>query len=320
MKATVVIPNYNGIRYLKGCLDALQKQTCQDFSVLVVDNGSTDGSYELLAEYPEVEKLRFEENKGFCGAVNAGIKMTESEYVILLNNDTQVRADFVKALLSAMEQDPKIFSVSAKMLNMQKPELMDDAGDLYCALGWAFARGKGKPAGDYTARCSIFAACGGAAIYRKSVFDEIGLFDEKQFAYLEDLDIGYRARIYGYCNRYEPQAEVLHAGSGFSGSRYNTFKVNLSSANSVYVIGKNMPLLQILINLPFLLTGFAIKILFFLIKGLGITYIKGLGRGFAMCFSKEGRERRVRFGWKHLGNYFLIQLELWWNILLRFIG
>lgn len=268
MKATVVIPNYNGIRYLRDCLDALRKQSSQDFSVLVVDNGSTDGSYELLKEYPEVQKLRFEENKGFCAAVNAGIKMAESEYVILLNNDTQVREGFVEALVSAMEQDPKIFSVNAKMLNMQKPELMDDAGDFYCALGWAFARGKGKPAKDYTARCSIFAACGGASIYRKAVFDEIGFFDEMHFAYLEDLDIGYRARIHGYRNLYEPRAEVLHAGSGFSGSRYNTFKVKLSSANSVYVIGKNMPLLQILINLPFLLAGFVIKILFFLLKGL----------------------------------------------------
>lgn len=320
MKATVVIPNYNGIRYLKDCLDALRKQSSQEFDVLVVDNGSTDGSFELLMEYSEVKKLRFEENKGFCGAVNAGIQMAESEYVILLNNDTQVRADFVKALIAAIEQDPKIFSVSAKMLNMQKPELVDDAGDLYCAFGWAFARGKGKPAKDYAACCSIFSACGGAAIYRKSVFDEIGLFDEKHFAYLEDLDLGYRARIHGYRNLYEPRAEVLHAGSGFSGSRYNAFKVNLSSANSVYVIGKNMPLLQILVNLPFLIIGFVIKILFFLLKGLGITYIKGLGRGFTLCFSKEGRARRVRFGWKHLGNYFLIQLELWWNILLRFIG
>lgn len=320
MKVTVVIPNYNGIRYLKGCLDSLQTQTAEDFSVLVVDNGSTDGSYELLEQYPEITGIRFEENRGFCAAVNAGIAAADSEYVILLNNDTQVKERFVEKLTEAIEKDPGVFSVSAKMLDMNRPELMDDAGDLYCALGWAFSRGKGKPAGDYTACCSIFSACGGAAIYRKAVFDRIGMFDEKHFAYLEDLDVGYRARIYGYRNRYEPGAEVLHAGSGFSGSRYNEFKVNFSSANSVYVIGKNMPILQILINLPFLLTGFGVKILFFSLKGLGITYIKGLGRGIAFCFTKEGRSRRVRFKWKHLGNYFFIQLELWWNILLRFIG
>lgn len=320
MKATVVIPNYNGISYLKGCLDSLQAQTTRDFSVLVVDNGSTDGSYELIERYPEVNRIRFEENRGFCGAVNAGIAAADSEYVILLNNDTRVKERFVEKLIEAIEKDPGIFSVSAKMLDMNRPERVDDAGDLYCALGWAFARGKGKPADGYTVCCSIFSACGGAAIYRKAVFDRIGMFDEKHFAYLEDLDIGYRARIYGYRNLYEPEAEALHAGSGFSGSRYNEFKVNLSSANSVYVIGKNMPILQILINLPFLLAGFAVKTMFFSLKGLGVTYIKGLGRGLACCFSKEGRNRHVRFKWKHLGNYFFIQLELWWNILLRFIG
>lgn len=320
MKATVVIPNYNGIKYLADCLDCLRCQTTKDFSILVVDNGSTDGSFELLSAYPEVRSIRFEENKGFCAAVNAGIRAADTEYVILLNNDTKARDHFVEQLLEAIGKNPGIFSVSARMLNMNDPELMDDAGDLYCALGWAFARGKGKKAEEYAVPCKVFAACGGAAIYRRAVFEQIGYFDEQHFAYLEDLDIGYRARIYGYQNRYEPKAEVLHAGSGFSGSRYNEFKVNFSSANSVYVIGKNMPILQILINLPFLLTGFAIKILFFIFKGLGITYIKGLGRGLGMCFKAEGRKRHVPFRFRNFGNYVCIQIELWWNILLRLIG
>jgi len=320
MKTTVVIPNYNGIKYLADCLDSLKNQTDKDFEILVVDNGSTDGSFELLADYPEVQSIRFKENTGFCGAVNAGIKASDTEYVILLNNDTKVKETFVEKLTKAIEKDSKIFSVSAKMLNMHEPELIDDAGDLYCALGWAFARGKGKKVSDYNVPCKIFSSCGGAVIYRKEIFEQIGYFDERHFAYLEDLDIGYRAKIHGYINCYEPQAEVLHAGSGFSGSRYNEFKVRLSSANSVYVIGKNMPLLQILINLPFLLVGFAIKIFFFILKGLGITYIKGLGRGIKMCFEKEGRKKRVRFRLRHIGNYVCIQIELWWNMILRFIG
>lgn len=320
MKITVVIPNYNGIKYLQNCLDALQKQTSKEFVVLVVDNGSSDGSYELLDNYPKVERIRFEENKGFCGAVNAGIRKANTEYVILLNNDTVVYEDFIEQLLKAIERDPRIFSVSAQMLDMYQPEILDDAGDLYCALGWAFAIGKGKPAAQYDKPYEVFSACGGAVIYRRAVFEQIGYFDENHFAYLEDLDIGYRARIYGYRNFYEPSAKVLHAGSGFSGSRYNEFKVNLSSANSVYVIGKNMPLLQWIINLPFLLAGFAIKIAFFILKGLGITYIKGLFRGLKMCFSKEGRAHHVGFRIAHLGNYIRIQLQLWWNIMRRMVG
>ncbi len=320
MKTTIVIPNYNGIKYLKDCLDSLMKQTTTDFKILIVDNGSTDGSFELLTSYPEVNAIRFEENKGFCGAVNAGIKASDTPYVILLNNDTVVRDSFVKELEETIEKDDKIFSVAAKMLDMYNPDVIDGAGDLYCALGWAYARGKGGKSKDYDVPCKIFSACGGAVIYRKEVFEKIGYFDERHFAYLEDLDVGYRARIHGYQNWYQPKAEVLHAGSGSSGSRYNEFKVNLSSANSVYVIGKNMPLLQVFINLPFLLAGFTIKILFFILKGLGITYIKGLLRGVKMCSDKEGRRAHVPFKIKNLGNYACIQVELWWNISLRFIG
>lgn len=320
MKTTIVIPNYNGTKYLADCLDSLCCQTIKDFTILVVDNGSTDGSYELLSDYPKVKSIRFEDNRGFCGAVNAGIKASDTPYVLLLNNDTKVEKDFVVKMEEAIEKDSKIFSVSAKMLNMYKPELIDDAGDLYCALGWAYARGKDCNAKEYDVPCKIFSACGGAVLYRRTVFEEIGYFDERHFAYLEDLDIGYRAKIHGYYNVFQPEAKVLHAGSGFSGSRYNEFKVNLSSANSVYVIGKNMPLLQILINFPFLLVGFTIKFLFFIMKGLGITYIKGLGRGIKMSFDKEGKAAHVPFRLKHFGNYVCIQIELWWNIVLRFIG
>ena len=319
MKTTVVIPNYNGIKYLSDCLDSLKEQTTQDFVIIVVDNGSNDGSFEILSGYPEVKSIRFEENRGFCGAVNAGIHAAETEYVILLNNDTKAMPGFVENMTKAMEADRNIFSVSAKMLDMYNPELIDDAGDLYCALGWAFARGKGKRETEYDVPCKIFSACGGAVIYRKAIMEQIGYFDERHFAYLEDLDIGYRARIFGYKNYYEPAAAVLHAGSASSGSRYNEFKVSLSSANSIYVIGKNMPLIQSLLNLPFLLVGFAIKTLFFIRKGLGIIYIKGLGRGIKMCFDQAGRERRVRFRWKNLGNYVSIQIELWWNIVRRFL-
>ena len=121
---------------------------------------------------------------------------------------------------------------------------------------------------SYSHTKKIFAACGGAAIYRRKIFEEIGFFDEEHFAYLEDIDIGYRAKIYGYHNVFEPSAIVYHAGSASSGSKYNEFKVNFSSRNSVYIVRKNMPLFQIVVNLPFLAVGFLIKTLFFVKKGL----------------------------------------------------
>lgn len=317
MEVTIVIPNYNGLRFLEDCLTSLEAQP-YPAHVLVVDNGSTDGSAEWIKEnHKEAEVICLKENTGFSKAVNIGIRKAETPYVILLNNDTKVKAGFTEALVRAVKKSERIFSVGAKMLDMQSGERIDSAGDLYCALGWAYARGKGKPGDKYNVPAKVFSACAGAAIYRKSVFEEIGYFDELHFAYLEDLDIGWRARIYGYENWYEPSAAVLHAGSASSGSRYNTFKTGLSSANSVYVIGKNMPLLQWMLNLPFLAAGFFIKALFFTGKGMGHTYAAGCLRGLRRCFSKEGRARKVKFRGKHFGSYCRIQGELWRNILRR---
>ncbi len=319
IKSTVIIPNYNGIAYIKNCLDSLRKdREGNAFDVIVVDNHSTDGSKELVAkDYPDVKLIVFEENTGFCKAVNAGIEAAATEYVILLNNDTTVEKGFVLALEKALENNPKAFSVGAKMVDMKNPEVIDDAGDFYCALGWAFARGTGKPVENYNKVKEVFSACAGAAIYKKSILNEIGLFDELHFAYLEDLDIGYRAKIYGYRNYFTPDAVVLHAGSASSGSRHNAFKVDLSSKNSVYVIYKNMPFLQQLINLPLLLPGYIIKWLFFLRKGLGKNYAKGVWAGLKRNFGKEAREHKVKFKWTHLYHYVCIQLELWKNVFLR---
>ena len=209
-KVTVVIPNYNGIKYVHDCMDSLCLQSMKDFEILVVDNGSKDGSLEILQEeYPEARVIALEENTGFCHAVNLGIRESNTPYVILLNNDTMVHADFVKALVEAIEEKEDIFSVSAMMLSMQNQDIIDGAGDNYCLLGWAYARGKGRNRKDYEKKTEIFSACGGAAIYRKAVMEEIGFFDERHFAYLEDVDIGYRARIYGYRNMYEPKARVF---------------------------------------------------------------------------------------------------------------
>ena len=318
IQSTIVIPNYNGIKYIENCLRSLEDEPAH---IIVVDNGSTDGSRQIVQEkFPQVTLIGLDRNYGFCRAVNAGIENSKTTYVILLNNDTEVEKGFVRALEGSMEQRPEVFSGSAQMRNLHHPELIDDAGDFYGALGWAFARGKDKPLGDYQRRRRIFAACGGAAIYRRKIFDEIGRMDENHFAYLEDIDLGYRARIHGYDNIYIPEAVVYHAGSGASGSRYNEFKVELTSGNSIYLIYKNMPLLQIILNLPFLSAGFVIKTLFFIKKGFGLTYIKGLCRGAALCFSKEGRAQKVRFEKDRLYSYIVIQLELWRNIWYRLAG
>ncbi len=282
-KVTVVIPNYNGIKFIEECLKALENQDmeAEEYDIIVVDNGSEDGSCQLVEElFPGIRVIPLKTNTGFCHAVNVGIQATETPYVILLNNDTKVSPGFVRVLCQGIEARPAAFGISASMRMWDQPDLIDDAGDRYCVLGWAYARGKGQPATKYDKRVEIFSACGGASIYRKSVFDEIGLFDESHFAYLEDLDIGYRARIHGYRSFYEPGAEVVHYGSASSGSRYNPWKTKLAAANSIYVIAKNMPLFQRIWNLPFFLVGFLVKFLFFCKKRMGILYAKGLWEGW----------------------------------------
>ena len=324
-KVTIVIPNYNGAKFLDACLRSLKKQTMAA-PVIVVDNGSTDGGIELLRQsmkkhgdsYPEITIHELSENTGFANAVNVGIELSKTKYVLLLNNDTVANEKMTEKLVKAIDGNEKVFSVGAKMLQMKEPHNIDDSGDLYCALGWAFSPGRDKDAKAYGKRANVTSACAGAAIYRKSVFSEIGSFDEAHFCYLEDVDVGYRARIYGYKNIYEPSAYVYHAGSGTSGSRYNEFKEELTAANNLYFIYKNMPALQIIINLPLLLLGIIVKQIYFSRKGLGKSYFKGLLGGLKKI--SKGSDKKVPFEKKNLVNYLVLELELLVNCARRFVG
>lgn len=310
-EVTVVIPNYKGEAYLRPCVESLLAGTGLEMDVIIVDNGSRDGCVEEVRRlYPQVECVCLDQNYGFCKAVNIGIRKAETPYVFLLNNDTLVCKGAVEALLASVKKDRRIFSVEAKMIQYQDRTKIDSAGTFYNAFGWAYARGKDRPADQYRKRGPVFSACAGAAMYRREVFEEIGLFDEEHFAYLEDVDVGYRARIAGYRNVYEPMARIIHVGSAASGSRHNEFKVRLSARNNLYLIYKNMPVLQILLNLPFLLAGFLIKYLFFLKKGLGAIYLKGLMEAPKLMKKKK----KVLYQNGHLKNYLKIQLELWINI------
>ena len=307
MKVTIVIPNYNGKHFMEPCLSSLSEQTYKDFHILVIDNASSDGSIEYMEEnYPDIELIKLQKNYGFSKAVNIGIQHSRTPYVILLNNDTTVDTRYVEEMVKAIEKSPKIFSVSSKMIQMYHPELIDIAGDLYTLLGWGVCRGCGRPVSNYTKYDEIFTACAGAAIYRRSVFDEIGYFDENHFAYLEDIDIGYRARIYGYYNMYCPTALVYHVGSGTSGSKYNSFKVKLAARNNLYLNYKNMPALQLVLNFIPLAIGYFVKYLFFCKIGFGKDYKEGFIEGLQTA----KLQKKVKFQFKHLGNYLVIEIDL----------
>ncbi len=315
-QVTVIIPNYNGRQLLLNCIRSLEKQTCKDFKLLVIDNGSTDGSTQLNSAVLDMEIVRLSCNTGFCRAVNIGLKHTKTPYAILLNNDTEAHPGFVEALLSAARGHKRLFSLSACMIDYTDRTKVDNAGDLYTVFGWAVARGKGKDRKNFDRPCSVFSGCGGAVLYRMEALKQTGLMDENHFAYLEDVDLGYRARIYGLYSRYEPKAKVYHVGSATTGSRYNAKKVFLAARNSVYVIYKNMPVLQILFNLPFFLAGILIKFLFFLRKGFSKEYMKGIAAGLK---GAQQCKKTVVLP-QNIINYVVIEMELFVNCFRILLG
>ena len=310
-KATIIIPNYNGLKFMEMCMSALEKQTCKDFEILVVDNGSTDGSVEWLKEN-EIPSIFLPENTGFSGAVNVGIKASKTPFVILLNNDTGAKEGYVEALIREIERSPKIFSVSPKMIQLYHKELMDDGGDMYSIMGWAYQRGVGQEIERYNRACNVFSACAGAAIYRREVFEEIGYFDEMHFAYLEDIDVGYRAKIAGYYNRYCPSAEIYHVGSGTSGSKYNEFKVRLAARNNVYLNYKNMPGWQLLLNSIPIGLGILGKYFFFKKKGFEKEYVGGVLEGIRTV----KKTKKVAYRPEDFQNYLAIEWELIYGAML----
>ena len=280
LTTTVIIPNYNGMKFMDECIRALNAQTYKNFRILAVDNGSSDGSAEWLREH-QIDTIFLDKNTGFSGAVNIGIRASETPYVLLLNNDTRVDEYFVAEMVRAIERSEKIFSVSSKMIQMYHPELMDDAGDM-------------------------FSSCAGAAIYRRDIFEQIGYFDEMHFAYLEDIDVGYRARIEGYDNVYCPAAVVYHVGSGTSGSKYNSFKVKLAARNNVYLNYKNMPFLQLFINAVPIAAGTVLKYLFFRKLGYEKDYLEGLKEGLKTAHTCK----KVKYRPENLMHYLTIEMEL----------
>lgn len=281
MKVTVIIPNFNGERYLADCLKSLLNQSYTDYEIVIVDNGSTDNSIKVAMKIaPQVTVYRLDGNRGFSAAVNYGIIHSNSEYVVLLNNDTIATETWLQNLIESIESAPEAFSYSSKMIQYYSPEQIDNAGDEMTFFGWAYQEGHGANINSYCTNREIFSSCAGSAIYRKKVFDTIGLFDENFFAYLEDVDIGYRARLAGYKNYYCASSLVYHIGSATTGHGYNPLKVKLSARNSFYLLYKNFSVLQWVVNTPFLIMGHLSRYFFYKRLGFHKDYLDGLKEGF----------------------------------------
>ncbi len=314
MKVSVVTPNYNGEKFLKTFFESLNNDSDLIGEVIIVDNGSTDKSKEYIKNntfnFPVI-LIENTDNLGFSPAVNQGILKARYEYIFSLNNDTEIKPGSIKALTDLISSDENIFSVQAKMLQYNNKQLIDDVGDEYNLLAWTKKTGENHNSNEYTEVCDIFSACAGAAMYKKTLLNEIGMFDNNFFAYMEDVDLEIRSKINGYKNLLCPDAIVYHIGSATSGSRYNEFKVRLAARYNVWVVYKNIPIPLKIINFIFLFLGFLIKYLFFVKKGFGSTYLEGIKEGL----SSRSKIDKVKFKSKNTKNYFKIEYRLIINTL-----
>ena len=279
----IVIPNWNGKKFLKKCLESLSQQTFRDFSITVVDNGSSDGSVSFLQrKYPEINCIRFSRNKGFSVAVNAGIKSSSSPLILLLNNDIEVAKDCLEQLNGQVARHRECEFFALKMLNFHHRNRLDGAGDGVLRGGVGYRYGTMEEDGEpYNQDGVVFGACAGAALYRRSFFDKVGFFDEDFFAYLEDVDLNLRAGRLGLCCYYIPAAVVYHIGSATTGSKINAMTVSLSTKNNFNIIVKNYPFALLVTFFPAMIIYQFFWFLFVLKKRKVVPYLKGLALGVA---------------------------------------
>ena len=237
---SVVIPNWNGARFLAGCLDSLRAQSFRDFEVLVVDNGSTDGSDRMVAErYPEFRLVPLPVNRGFTVAVNVGIRESRGEIVALLNNDAEAREDWLDKMAGAGRSHPEADFFACKILLFDRRDTIHSAADFYSADGLPGNRGVWqKDTGQYDNEEFVLLACGAASGWRKSLFEDVGLLDESLFMYCEDVDLGLRAQLLGHRCLYLPQSVVYHRLSATGGGPLASY---YCGRNLITVAVKNLP-------------------------------------------------------------------------------
>ncbi|MBM16000.1 MAG: hypothetical protein CMH75_07955 [Nitrospina sp.] len=240
---SVIVPNWNGIRFVGMCLDSLDKLHFKNFEVIVVDNGSTDGSRELIEEkYSWVRLLKLPENMGFAIACNEGIKTSNARYVVLLNNDIEVTPDWLTELYEGMERHPECGMGTTKMMFLDNRDVFYNTGDLFHSWSAGGGRGQGeKDIGQYDQENFVFGACAGAGIYRKELFNQIGLFDEDFFIFAEDVDLNMRSQLQGFQAVYLPKSKVYHIGTATVGL-YSDRYVYLCKRNDIWVFIKNYSL------------------------------------------------------------------------------
>ena len=239
---SVIVPNYNGLRFLPTCLGALRRQTYPPdrLEIILVDDGSTDASVQFVqTHFPEVRVLPLKRNVGLAAACNRGAAIARGDILALLNNDTEVEPQWVEALVEALQRHPWAGAAASKMLLFDRRDVLHSAGDLMGIDGIPRNRGVWEvDRGQYDQQPVVFGGCGGAVAYRKRVWDALGGFDESLFMYLEDVDFAWRMQLQGWGTVFAPAARVYHHLSATGGGPLASF---YTGRNTIWVIVKNMP-------------------------------------------------------------------------------
>lgn len=270
---SVVVVNYNGKKFLDNCLSSLVNQTYQDFEVIVVDNGSSDDSPAYIRErYPSVILVETGSNLGFAGGTNAGIRRAKGEFILTLNNDTIADPHLLEEIVRPMRSESRVGVCGAKMVFPDGR--INSTAICISRSGAAWDRGRGEPDhGQYDVIEEVFGSCAGAALYRRSMLDEIGLFDEDFFLFMEDVDLAFRARLSGWKCMYVPTARVVHIHGGTAGFRSH-ISIYYGNRNLVWYVVKNFPSRTLLLFSPWIIVRNCADLPYYLFKGMGLTIVR----------------------------------------------
>jgi len=250
-QVSVIIPTWNGRDLLRAALQSLRAQSYRNFEIVIVDNGSSDGTAAMLrAEFPEAAVVPLPENRGFAVAVNAGLRAARGRYLMLFNNDAEAEPRWLEALVAVLDARPEVGSVASKMLTARDPSVVDSAGAAMGLFAYDIGRGERDGARFDSAR-EILCPCAGAAAYRRELFDAVGLFDEAFFAWFEDVELGIRAQLAGFRCWYEPQARVRHHAHASAG-QLNIPKTVFTVRNALLLFVQTMPLRRLVPCAPLL--------------------------------------------------------------------
>ena len=279
-RASVIILNWNGRELLAGCLGSLARQSYKDFETIVVDNGSADGSVAMIeADYPSVRTIREPINTGYCKGNNLGIEQARGDLIVLLNNDAEVAESFLERLVAAADAFPEHGMFATRILMYDRRNVFDSTGLLVYPDGICRSRGwLEKDLGQYDEGAEVLGPNGCAAAYRKQMLEDVGVFDERYFAYLEDLDLAFRGQLRGWTCRYVPDAIAYHKKSMTSGY-HSAFKAFLVERNRIWNAAKLFPL-RILALSPFY------TLARYLAQGFATLTGRGVSSGYARDYSR----------------------------------